>query len=82
MAPPRKNISQAIAIALAFSKGKGKVVEVVEPASHYPNLSDIHIIEAEDSQFSSTSPQRVLTAASKARHRNEQLLQTLSSLQK
>jgi len=49
LAPPRKNISQAIAITLAFSKGKGKVVEVAEPTSHYPNLSDIHIIEAVDS---------------------------------
>ena len=82
MAPPRKNVSKAIAAAPASSKGRGKAVEVAEPASRHPIISDVHITDAEDFQSSAASPQRVLTAMSEPRHINEQLLQMLFSLQK
>jgi len=49
MAPPKKNVSQTKAAAPASSKGKGKAIEVTEPASHRPNLSDDHITDAKDS---------------------------------
>ena len=66
MALPRKNVSQAPVAASAavptLSKEKGKVVEITEPMSHHPNLSYIHITDAEDSQSTSTQPQRTLTA--------------------
>ena len=83
MAPPRKNTSQAPAAAPATSKGKkGKLLKSSKPANHHPNLSDVHITDAEDSQSSYTLPQRAHTAVLEPRHTNEQLLQMLSSLQK
>ena len=86
MAPPRKNVSQAPAVAPTVvpvsSKGKEKAIEVVEPVSHHPNLSDIHIADAEYSQSSSTPSQRALKVVFESRHTDKQLLQTLSSLQK
>ena len=66
MAPPRKNVSQALAAAPAAipasSKGKGNTIELAEPASHHPSLSDVHIADTKDSQSSSTLPQKALTA--------------------
>jgi len=50
MAPPRKNVPLVTTTAPAYSKGKGKVVEVAEPASHHSNLSDVHITDAKDFQ--------------------------------
>jgi len=80
MVPPRKHVSQAPAAIPASSKGKGKAVEVAEPASH-PNLSDIHIADAEDSQSSSTLPQRALIVVLEPQHTDKQLLQMLPNLQ-
>jgi len=82
MAPPRKNTTQAPAAALAISKGKGKVVEVAEPANCHPNQSDVHITDAEDPQSSSTLSQRPHTTVLESWHANEQLYRMLSSLQK
>ena len=82
MAPQRKNAAQDTTIAPASPKEKGKAIEVAKPASRHPNLSDIHITDAEDSQSSSVSSQRVLTVVPEPRYTNEQLLQMLSSLQK
>jgi len=82
MAPPRKNTTQAPATALAVSKGKGKVVEVAEPANRHPNQFDVHITDAEDPQSSSTLSQRPHTAVLQSWHTNKQLYRMLFSLQK
>ena len=82
MALLRKNVSQATVAAPTALKGKGKVIEAAEPASHRTNLSDVHVRDDEDSHSSSASPQGVLVTESKPWHTSEQLLQMLSSLQK
>ena len=48
MAPLRKSVNQTIVDAPAL-KGKGKIIEAVEPADCRPNLSYVHISDAEDS---------------------------------
>jgi len=48
MAPPRKNVPLVTTTAPAYSKGKGKAIEVAEPESHHSNLSDVHNTDAKD----------------------------------
>ena len=47
MAPSRKSVTQAAVAALADLKGKGKIIEVAEPAERRSNLSDVHISTSE-----------------------------------
>jgi len=55
MASLRKSVNQATA-APTEPKEKGKVIEAAEPVNHRPNLSDIHISDAEDSYSKTALP--------------------------
>ena len=56
MALSKKNITQATVATPAAPKGKGKTIEVLEPADRQPNLSDVHISDADNSHSNFASP--------------------------
>jgi len=82
MAPPRKHLTQATAAAPAAPKGKGKTVEAPKSADRRPNLSDIHIIDAEDSHSNLASPRGMQAAEPEPQHTSKQLLQMFFTLRK
>ena len=84
MAPLRKSINQTT-VNLAAQKGKGKIIETVEPADRRPILSDVHISDVEDSHpktafHSGCRPMQ--TAEPEPPLNGDQLLQVLSSMRK
>ena len=76
MAPPRRHVTQATVVAPLLQKGK--TIEAPDPEDRRPNLSDIHISNAEDSHSNVASPRGMQVAEPKPQLNSEQLLQMLS----
>ena len=81
MAPSLKSVNQTT-VDPAAPKRKRKVIEAAEPTDRWPNSSDIHIPDAEDSYPNTTSPLRMQSAEPEPPLNSDQLLQILFSIWK
>ena len=81
MAPSRKSANQTATDPIVLRKAV-KVIEVSEPMSHRPTLSDVHISDAKESHPTVVSPLRRQTAEPAPPPNKDQLFQMLSSMSK
>ena len=81
MALSRKSANQTI-VDPATLKGKGKIIEAVEPADHRPNLSDVHISDTKDSHPNTVLPLGMQISELVPPLNGDQFLQILSSMRK
>ena len=74
MAPSRKSVTEAVIVAPAYLKGKGKTIKAIEPADCQPNLSNIHIFDAKDFHSNTISLLQMQDAEHEPPLNSEQLL--------